>query len=195
MTGKLGEKVMGENITIWDDALDPAGRPFPFDSEGVARKKVMLIEDGVAVGPVYDTITAVKDGTESTGHASSPVYAGGPSPQNLFMTPGDSSVDEMVSSVRKGLLITRFHYVNGLLDTRKALFTGMTRDGSFLIENGKVGRPVKNLRFTQNMLEAFSNVEALSKDVGRVQAVWGDGAFVVPSMLIRGFRFTGSTEF
>jgi predicted Zn-dependent protease len=85
--------------------------------------------------------------------------------------------------------------VNGLLDTRKALFTGMTRDGSFLIENGQVGRPVKNLRFTQNMLEAFSNVEALSKNVGKVQAIWGDGAFVVPSMLIKGFTFTGSTEF
>jgi predicted Zn-dependent protease len=102
----------------------------------------------------------------------------------------------MIESVEKGLLITRFHYINGLLDTRNALMTGMTRDGTFWIENGKIKHGVKNLRFTESMLKAFSNVLQISRDRKIVNSWWEDlGCIVAPAMLIKDFKFTGKTEF
>ncbi len=196
MAGRFGEKVMGDGITIRDDGFDPAGVPVPFDYEGVPKKPVTIIEHGVARSPVYDTLTAVKDGVESTGHAGMAAFRGGPGPSNLFIEPGDKTQDELISMVDRGLLVTSFHYVNGLLDTRKALFTGMTRAGTFLIEGGKIVRPVKNLRWTDSMMRAFSNVDAMTREREVVGASWGAvGSVTSPTMLIRGFKFTGATEF
>ncbi len=196
MTERIGEKVMGENVTIYDDGLDPAGIPIPFDFEGVPKKRVMLIENGVAKGPVYDSLTAAKDGVSSTGHAGMAVFRAGPGPSNLFIAAGDATTDDLLKSVKRGLLVTRFHYINGLLDTRKALFTGMTRDGTFLIEDGKITTAVKNLRFTDSMLRAYSNVDGVSKDRQTAGRNWGGiGSVTAPTVLIRDFRFTGSTEF
>ena len=105
-------------------------------------------------------------------------------------------IDDLLAAVKRGLLITRFHYINGLLDTRKALFTGMTRDGTFLIENGKITKAVKNLRFNDSMLRAYSNVEAVTKKRGVAGRNWGGiGSITAPSVLIRDFKFTGTTEF
>ncbi|MBN2564518.1 MAG: TldD/PmbA family protein, partial [Candidatus Eisenbacteria bacterium] len=181
---------------IYDDGRDPEGVPIPFDFEGVPKRKVTIIENGVARGPVYDSVTAAKDGVKSTGHAGLSVFRGGPGPSNLFIAPGDAEMGDLMKAVKRGLLITRFHYINGLLDTRKALFTGMTRDGTFLIENGKVTKAVKNLRFNDSMLRAYSNVEALTKKRGVAGRNWGGiGSITAPTVLIRDFRFTGTTEF
>lgn len=196
MTGRIGEKVMGDNVTIYDDGFDTAGIPIPFDFEGIPKKRVAIIENGIAKGPVYDSLTASKDGVESTGHAGMASFRAGPGPSNLFIAAGDSTSEDLVKSVKRGLLITRFHYINGLLDTRKALFTGMTRDGTFLIEDGKITTAVKNLRFTDSMLRAYSNVEGVSRDRETAGRNWGGGGSVTaPTMLVRDFKFTGSTEF
>ena len=102
----------------------------------------------------------------------------------------------MLAAVKRGLLVTRFHYINGLLDTKKALFTGMTRDGTFLIENGKITKAVKNLRFNDSMTRAYSNVEAVTAKRGVAGRNWGGiGSITAPSVLIRDFKFTGTTEF
>lgn len=196
MTGRVGEKVMGDKVTIYDDGQDAEGVPIPFDYEGVPKRKVVLVENGVAKGPVYDSLTASKDGVESTGHAGMAVFRGGPSCSNLFIAGGDAELDDLLAAVKKGLLVTRFHYINGLLDTKKALFTGMTRDGTFMIENGKITKAVKNLRFNDSMLRAYSNVEAVTAKRGVAGRNWGGiGSITAPSVLIRDFKFTGTTEF
>ena len=196
MAGRIGEKVMGDGITIYDDGRDTAGIPIPFDFEGVPKERVVLIENGVAKGPVHDSTTAAKDGVQSTGHAGVATFRGGPMPDNLFIAAGDDSRDDILSRVKRGLLVTRFHYINGLLDTRKALFTGMTRDGTFLIENGKITTAVKNLRFTDSMLRAYSNVDGVSRERETAGHNWGGlGSVTAPTVLVRDFKFTGSTEF
>jgi len=196
LTGRLGEKVTGEEVTIYDDGLDPQGMAMPFDFEGVAKQRIVLIERGVAKGVVYDTLTAAKEGKTSTGHGLPPGTGGGPLPLNLFMEAGDVPLDELPSRMERGILVTRLHYVNGLLDTRRALMTGMTRDGTFFVEDGKVTFPVKNLRFTERILEAFSRIEAISRERWAIGAAWSElGATVVPALLIRDFNFTGETMF
>lgn len=196
LSNRIGQKIMGENITIYDDGSDESAIAFPFDFEGVPKQKVTLIEGGVAKGVVYDSISAHKDKIKSTGHALTPDNAEGALALNLFIEAKDSSLDKMIESVERGLLVTRFHYINGLLDTTNALLTGMTRDGTFLIENGKVKHGVKNLRFTESMLKAFSNVAQTSEDRKIVNSWWGDvGCVVAPAMLIKNFKFTGKTEF
>jgi predicted Zn-dependent protease len=174
--------------------MDPTGVPMPFDFEGVPKKRVNMIEDGVAKAVVYNTITAKKGGTTSTGHALSPDEDIAALPINMFFSTGENTEEEMIASMERGLFVRRFHYVNGLLATRKALFTGMTRDGTFLVENGKIKHPVKNLRFTHSMLDAFSNVEMITSKANLHISDWL-GASVVPGLKIKGFNFSGKTEF
>jgi len=188
MVGKFGEKIMGENVTIWDDGLDPAGLPRSFDAEGIPKQRVDMIVNGVAKTVVYDSYTAKKESKDSTGHAISMISAYGPMPTNMFMQPGDSSVEEMIASTKRGILVTRFHYTN-IIHPILVLITGMTRDGTFLIEDGKITRPLKNLRFTDGVIERLSNVELISKETKRQPMA------VVPAIKVRGFRFTGTTEF
>jgi PmbA protein len=196
LSNRIGQKIMGENITIYDDGNDQSAIAFPFDFEGVPKQKVTIIEKGVAKGVVYDSITAHKDKVKSTGHALTPDNTEGALALNVFVKAGDSSVDKMIGSVERGLLVTRFHYINGLLDTTNAVLTGMTRDGTFLIEKGKIKHGVKNLRFTESMLKAFSNAEQISKERKIVNSWWGDvGCVVAPAMLLKNFKFTGKTEF
>jgi PmbA protein len=196
VSGKIGKKVLGENITIYDDGNDGGGIAFPFDFEGVPKKRVYLIQKGIAEGVVHNSLTAIRDEVESTGHALTPEYPEDPMALNLFVKGGNSSLRRMISSVERGLLITRFHYINGYLDTTKALMTGMTRDGTFLIKEGKVKHGVKNLRFTDSMVRAFSNVVTLSRERQVINSWWQDiGCLVCPAMLVKNFNFSGKTEF
>jgi PmbA protein len=194
MSGNIDEQIMGSNISMWDDGHDPAGLPLPFDFEGVPKQRVDLIRQGVARSVVHNTVTAKRGGVRSTGHALPPGEQINAVPLNIFVGTGDSTKEEMVESMEKGILVTRFHYINGLLDPKRALFTGMTRDGTFFIENGKVAYPLKNMRFTHSMLEALSNVDMISKDAKLNISSW-QGAAVVPAMRIKGFNFSGKTEF
>lgn len=191
-TGKLGQRVMGENVSIWDDGSDPSGLPMPFDFEGVPKQRVDVVARGVANALLYDSYTAHKEGKESTGHALPAPNTYGPLALNLFMQAGDAQVDDMIRSTKRGLFVTRFHYtrpVHPLL----VIVTGMTRDGTFLIEDGKITRPVRNLRFTQSYLDALSNVEAISSDTRLVKGDYG--AFRVPWVKVSQFSFTGVTKF
>jgi PmbA protein len=183
LTGRIGEKVMGDNITLWDDATDPRGLAFPFDWEGVPRQNVPIIENGIARGVAYDSYTANKEGKQSTGHAFPAPNTYGPMPTNLFLAPGEATLQEMIASTDRGILVTRFHYTN-IVHEKQTTITGMTRDGTFLIENGRIARPLKNLRFTQSIVEALSNVELIGRDCELVPHAY------VPPLKISSFAFT-----
>lgn len=162
LTGRLGEKIMGENITIFDDATDLRHLAFPFDWEGLPSRRTVIVENGVALTPVYDTYTATKEGKASTGNALPAPNTYGPLPTHLFLESGDATVEDMIAATDRGILVTRFHYTN-IIHEKKTTFTGMTRDGTFLIEGGKIVKPVKNLRFTQSIIEALGNVEMIGR--------------------------------
>jgi PmbA protein len=191
LTGKMGERVLGPNISIRDDAHDGTGLAVPFDYEGVAKQRLSIIEGGVAKAVAYDSYTAAKEGKQSTGHALPAPNTYGPAPLNLFLEPGTATVEDMIRSTKRGLYITRFWYTEPV-HPLFVVVTGMTRDGTFLIENGKITGAVKNLRFTQSYLEALSKVEALSQETRLVQDFFG--AFRVPALHISEFNFTGVTQ-
>lgn len=188
LCGKLGQSIADESISIWDDGLDPSTLVASCDGEGVPKQRVDLVDRGVAGGLLYTSYSAHKEGRKSTGH--SPIGEGESSGSwlNLLMAPGNASVDDMIASTRRGVLVTRFHYTN-TAHLMTAAITGMTRDGTFLIENGKIAGPVKNLRFTQSILSALNDTEM----VGRERRLVG-GAFV-PALKVRRFHFTSATEF
>lgn len=192
MVDKLGEKVVGDNITIYDDGTDPRTLSLGFDFEGVPKQKVGLIENGVARSVVYDSYTAARDGRTSTGHALPAPNTYGPLATNLFLAPGDASLDGMINSIERGVLITRFHYTN-VENPMTAMLTGMTRDGTLLIEEGEIVGGVRNMRFTQSILEALSCVQMISEGLQLCDSFMG--SFLVPALLVREFNFTGATEF
>ena len=187
MSGKIGKKITGDNITIYDDAYYPETMGFHFDYEGVPTKKLALIENGIARNVVYDSYYANKEGKKSTGHAIPQPNSYGPYPRNIVLVPGNSTREEMLQSIDKGILVTRFWYTR-LVDPDKTLVTGMTRDGLFLVENGKITKGIKNMRYTANILETLKNVLMLSKECKLVGSV-------VPSLLIKDFNFSGKTEY
>jgi len=194
MSGNLGKPVTGEKFTLWDDGDDPSGFPLPFDFEGVRRRRVVLVENGVAKNVVYDSYTAGREpGKKSTGHALPPSAQIGPVPLNLFVKPGNSSLEEMIASTKRGLLVTRFHYVNPVHPVM-TIITGMTRDGTYLVEDGKIKGPVKNMRFTQGILPAFAEIETVAAEP-KLCEMFGLGAISAPAMKIKKFSFTGATEF
>ena len=197
MNDRIGEQVMDPQVNIWDDGHDPAGMPMPFDTQGVPKQRIEIVSQGVVNGPVHDRTTAAKAGTESTGHAIPPNFPSfmqtiGPIGLNLFMQPGDASLEEMISSTRKGLYITRFWYTR-LVHPRDCTVTGMTRDGVFMVEGGEIAYPVKNLRFTQSYVDALANVESIGKDTRLLKSEYGSHAKHVPALKLSGFNFTGAT--
>ncbi len=189
---KLGQKVVGDNISIWDDGFSPGGLPLPFDFEGVPRQKVPLIDKGVAVGLVYDSYTAGKEGKASTGHALPAPNTYGPMPVNLWMGTGQSDKEEMLKSTKRGIWVTRFHYTRPI-HPLKVIVTGMTRDGTFLVENGEIVGPIKNLRFTQSYLEALASVELIGAQTKLERGPMGGSR--VPALKVSRFNFSGATEF
>jgi predicted Zn-dependent protease len=197
LAGREGQRIAG-HATIYDDALsNEDGCPTqPFDGEGTPRQKVVFFDDGLARGPVYDRASAARAHTASTGHAT-PVgdeLFEGPAPLHLQLGRGEATLDELVGQMERGLYVARFHYVNGLVDTRRALMTGMTRDGLFLVENGRVGRAVRNLRWTESLLEALGRAAGMTRAREVVASGLSDSVTVAPSVLIRGWRFTGKSR-
>jgi len=192
MSGKIGEAITGAKVFIEDNARHPRQRGMPFDFEGVPRKRVRLIHAGKAAAVVYDSYLAgrEKGRRQSTGHALPARYAAfGALPMNLVMAGGEDSLKGLIEGTKRGLLVTRFHYVNAV-ERMKTVLTGMTRDGTFLVENGAVKHPVRNLRFTESVLGAFERIEGLTRSRSLV-----DEDILCPALKIRGFRFTGTTEF
>jgi PmbA protein len=192
MSGRLGDKVMGENISIWDEGTSNLTIPAPFDAEGVARQRVDMIENGVARDVVWDSYTGNAHGHASTGHALPAGETFGPIPGNMFLGTGSASKDEMLASTKRGIWVSRFWYTRPV-HPLNVLLTGMTRDGTFLIEDGRIVAPVHNLRFTQSYLEAMNQVEMIGRE-SRMLPSFG-GSCRVPALKIRDWHFTGATEF
>ncbi|HEY2665653.1 MAG TPA: TldD/PmbA family protein [Actinomycetota bacterium] len=187
---RQGEAVASPIVSIVDDVAHPGTLGTAFDLEGVWRRRVAIIDRGVANQPVYDTRTAAEAGTTTTGHASgSQEY--GPYPANLHIVPGDQSTDNLVAGIERGLLVRRFWYVN-VVNQRETVLTGMTRDGLFLIEDGAVSKPVHNLRFTQNVLEALGRCSGIGADLACLPM--GGGSLLVPALRLDAFNFTSATS-
>ena len=189
---KLGKRVFSPKLTIFDDPLDERGMPMAFDYEGVPKQKTILIEKGVAKTIVYDSYYANKYKKKNTGHALPAPNTEGPMPGHLVFTPGKKTTQELIKTVKKGILVSRFWYVR-MLHHYQMNITGMTRDGTFLIEEGKITSSLKNLRFTQSIPEVLKNIEGISKDLTLRPSWVGAGLF--PTIFVRKFHFTSTTEF
>ena len=187
-----GRKIGTELVTIIDDGADTAGLPMSFDYEGVRKQRVSLLEAGVCRDVVYDSQTAARAGQASTGHGLPAPNPWGPFPLNAVMSAGATPRDELIGGLDRGLLVTRFHYTN-VVHPKLAMITGMTRDGTFLVEGGRIVGPVRNLRFTQSYLEALAGVSAVSSTRKTLKGFLG--AAVVPALRIDAWTFTGVTEF
>ena len=199
ISGKIGKKVMGENITIKDDPFDPrsGGMGLGFDFEGRPRKQVTLIEKGVAKSAVYDTALAKQFNKKPTGSALPPsARSEGAVPFDIVVEGGTSSVEEMIkNTTRPALWITKVHYL-GMKHYQTATMTGVVQHGVFLVENGEVKAPVENLRFEESIPEALKRVEAMSPSrlVFTPMGFGVPSGLVVPAMKIKDFRFVGSTK-
>ncbi|MBZ5529795.1 MAG: TldD/PmbA family protein [Acidobacteriia bacterium] len=204
LNNRIGTKLFGENITIVDDVRHPLQSNAPFDGEGVARSRVNLVEKGVIKNLVYARSTAAKMRKSEyagkvgeirvTGHGFPLPNEMGEAPANIvFVTPGgEQTVDQMIAGTERGVLITRLWYIREV-DPYEKMLTGMTRDGTFLVEGGKVKGGIRNFRFNQSIIDTLNNVEAMGKAV----RASGEEAFdmVVPAMKVRGFNFTEVTKF
>jgi predicted Zn-dependent protease len=197
--GRLGERVFDEKVSLYDDALDPQGLPKGFDFEGVPKQRVTLAEDGVARGVVWDRRTAKRAGGDarSTGHAPPiPLHAYGPLPFALSMRGGDAaSLDELVALVGDGIYVTRLHYL-GIVHPREGVITGMTRDGTFRIRDGKIAEPLVNLRFTVAVPDVLADVPGISREVKLVNQsdFYGERypfGFLSPAIATARFNITG----
>ena len=192
--GKLGQKVTGD-VTFVDDPFDPASIAMPFDFEGQPAQKLTLIERGVAKAVVYDSQTAFRTGAAGTGHALPPNPFAAASPMHLRIEPGTKTREQLIREVDRGVLVTRFHYTRWVHQLR-TIVTGMTRDGTFLIEKGEIAHPVKNFRFTQSYHDALGGTLGVGKDLH----FFGGGDFSfggrrVPALRLAQFAFTGSTQY
>ena len=193
---RLGEAQFDASISLADDVEHPMAVGIPFDAEGTPKRRVELVRDGVTSGLIHDRRTAKALGAESTGNAVAGAGPWGALPANLVLEPGSVSRDELVESVERGVLVTDFWYTR-ILDPRTQVVTGLTRNGVWLIEDGRVVRPVTNMRFTQSFLEALSpgNVRGVGSEATLVGgAVFGIGAYVVPALHLASWNFTGGAR-
>lgn len=204
LNNRIGSQLFGENISIWDDVGHPLQSGPPFDGEGVARQKVQLVENGIVKRLVYARATAEKmkksehaakvGSIGATGHGFPIPNEIGEAPMNIvFETPREpKTIQQMVDSTERGILVTRLWYIREV-DPYEKILTGMTRDGTFLVENGKLVGGVRNFRFNQSLIELLSNVDEMSTPV----RTSGEESFdmVVPAMKVRDFNFTEVTKF
>lgn len=189
---KLGKRIFSPKLTIFDDPLNARVVPMAFDYEGHPKKKIVLVDRGVPRAIVYDSYHANKYKKKNTGHALPAPNTDGPMPGHLAFRPGKKTADQLVKNVGKGILISRFWYVR-MLHHYQMNITGMTRDGTFLIEKGKITSGVRNLRFTQSIPEVLKNIQAVSKDLTPKLSWAGVGLF--PTLFVKKFNFTSTTEF
>jgi PmbA protein len=189
---RMGKQLFGRNITITDDAYHPLQLGAPFDGEGMPRQRVLLVDRGMPKNLVYARSTAKAAGKKPTGHGFALPNEYGEAPMNLVFAGGDSSLEQMVATTDRGLLVTRLWYIREV-DPYEKVMTGMTRDGLFLVEKGKTTSAVRNFRFNQSILEMLRNVELL----GPAVRATGEEAFemVVPAMKVRDFHFSEVTRF
>jgi predicted Zn-dependent protease len=193
LCGRVGERLFPEALGIDDDAHNDIYPGLGFDGEGAPTRRVELLRRGVLTGPVTDSLWARKLGIANTGHALSMPNTEGPKPSNLVVHAGETSAADLLAGIERGLLVTQFHYTN-MIDPKDLMLTGMTRNGTFLVEKGEVVGAVKNLRFTESLVRALSNVTGIAREREVAGALF-DGEIITPALRIDGFRFTSTTEF
>jgi len=190
----LNQQVFDGKLNVKDDGKDPRTLyATPIDGEGVPKRAMQLISNGVVSEQsiCYNSFTAGREGKKSTGHALPPIsdyYSERPMPFNLIANPGDATLEEMIAETKRGIFVTTFHYVNPVEPT-KVVLTGLTRDGTFLIENGEMSKPIVNMRFTDTMLSALKNIPMIGKKLEMVEVT------TVPSMKLEKLRFVGISAY
>ncbi|MGA8152499.1 MAG: TldD/PmbA family protein [Terriglobales bacterium] len=204
LNNRIGTKLFGENVSFWDDVGHPLQSGAPFDGEGVARERVRLVENGVVQRVVYARASAEKmkhsehkdkvGPIAATGHGFPLPNEMGEAPMNIVFEPAQNrqTVEQMIASTERGVLVTRLWYIREV-DPYEKILTGMTRDGTFLVEGGKIRQGVRNFRFNESLIHMLSNVEAMGTPV----RASGEESFdmVVPAMKVREFNFTEVTKF
>jgi predicted Zn-dependent protease len=199
LAGRLGQRVAAPAINLADSPRFARTLPRAFDAEGVPKAPLPLIQDGVAHAVVHDMRSAARAGATSTGHALEPGGAAyGPAPTNLVLSGGGAADEtELMAPIERGLYVTRLWYLNPVHE-KSTLMTGTTRDGTFLIEDGRLGRPVKDVRFTDSILRVLEATEALTAS----QHLFCEAEFygrrfasgvVAPALRASAFRITGQT--
>ena len=191
-SGRVGKALLGKNISIIDDVYHTEQLGAPYDGEGMPRQRVVLVDRGVVKNLVYSRLSAKQAGKKPTGHGFALPNEYGEAPMNLVVSGGDTPVQAMISGTERGLLVTRLWYIREV-DPYEKIMTGMTRDGLFLVENGKIQGAARNFRFNQSVLEMLRNVVCL----GPARRAAGEESFemVVPAMKIKGFHFSEVTKF
>jgi len=195
LTDKIGSQIFDEKLSVTDVGRSlETFNVMPFDGEGVPKGTLRLINKGVPENLCYDSYTALKDGVESTGHALPKsggfFFRGMPLPLNMVVEPGDATVDEMIEDTKKGVYITRLHYVNAIRRDL-AVISGLTRDACWLIEDGEVKHPIKVMRFTDSIIKVMSGIDA----IGENSTVEMLPSGTLPAIKVSSFRFTGQSEF
>lgn len=191
LVDQVGKKVFSDLLTIVDDPFSIENPGLAFDGEGEPKARTVFVEKGVLRATAHDRRTAKRAGVLPSGHGLPPPGGQGGFPLNLVVEGGTAGTDDLIRGIGRGVFVTRFHYTN-VVDPRKGILTGMTRDGTFLIEDGRITRPVKNLRFTQGIREALSGVSGVGRQ-GRLTGEW----FKVhaPPLRLDRFTFTSATRF
>jgi PmbA protein len=184
---RFGERLMSEAVTITDDVTRSELAPLPFDGEGATTKPVTIIDRGICAAVVHDSVTAARSGVPTTGHSFPQPNSEGPLPRYLCLASGESDPASMIAACARGLLVTRFWYVRPV-HPLQTIITGMTRDGTFLIENGRVARPVRDLRFTQSIVDALCDIRALGSQ--RLASRGYFGACLAPWVHLGHFTFS-----
>jgi len=187
----MNELVVDERISILDNAHHPTSPLLPFDDEGVMRKEVEIIKNGKANGVVYDSLTAYQHEKEPTGHFGN---YNRPMPAYMIMPNGNKSKDELISQMDNGIIITRFHYTS-CPEPFRVVATGTSRDGTLWVENGKITKRINNIRFTQSVLDTFSNIIDIGNDRRPTRDWWSSFISLLPSLLVKDFNITGTTTF
>jgi len=179
---KLEQKLVGSNISVYSDPTDPIAPSITFDTDGLPLKKMAWLAEGTVRNLIYSRFWAEKQKRE-------PV----PRPENIIMTGGTASTEDLIQSVKRGLLVTHFWYVRSV-DPQQMLLTGLTRDGTFLIENGRITSPVNNFRFNESPVRMLNEVEALGRTERATDIEYAVFPVSIPPLLVRKFRFSSVSD-
>ncbi len=192
LTGRLGKSLFGKGIFIADDVYHPLQLGSPFDGEGVPRRRLALVQDGVPLEVAWSRQAAHREGREPTGHGFPLPNEFGEAPTNIVFEGGGETLDQMIASGGRAILVTRLWYIREV-DPYEKIMTGMTRDGTFLVEDGRLVSGIRNFRFNQSLIEVLKNVEAMSP----AERASGEESFdmVVPALRVADFNFSEATKF
>jgi PmbA protein len=193
LTDSIGKQIFSEKLNMSENAFHPLLSGIPFDLQGLPRRTVKLVKNGVFNESIADRYYASILNTTPSGNSRCRYDNSGPVPEYLHIHGGKTPIDEMIANTGKGLYVRRFHYTN-IHDIKTLTLTGITRDGLFLIEDGKIKKAVQNLRFTESLVKAFNQIEAIGVVEIVTQALFG-GLSVCPALKIKNFRFTSATGF